>query len=58
MRSEKDTYKEGHLCRLVYKIRKMYIASIQGKKIEYFHIQSFFLYSQVKIKKMDGEQND
>lgn len=43
---------------MLYKFAKMYILPIQDKKIEYFHIQSFFLYSQVKIKKMDGEQND
>ena len=33
---------------MLYKFAKMYILPIQDKKIEYFHIRSFFLYSKVK----------
>ena len=45
-----DKYKTGNLYIILYKFAKMYILPIQDKKIEYFHIRSFFLYSQVKNK--------
>ena len=37
-----DKYKTGNLYIMLYKFAKMYILPIQDKKIEYFHIRSFF----------------